>query len=45
LATVEKLKVVGYNSKAAELESAKEEILQLHKQLDKAKANIKKAKD
>jgi hypothetical protein len=31
LATVEKLKVVGYDSKAAELESAKEEILQLYK--------------
>jgi hypothetical protein len=45
LATVEKLKVVGYDSKAAELESAKEEILQLHKQLDEAKANVKKAKD
>jgi hypothetical protein len=45
LATVEKLKVVGYDSKAAELESTKEEILQLHKQLDEAKADVKKAKD
>ncbi len=43
LATVEKLKVIGYDGKAAELVDAKKEIERLQKQLNKAKANVKKA--
>ncbi len=43
LATVKKLKVIGYDSKVAELVDAKKEIERLQKQLDKAKANVKKA--
>ena len=42
-ATVEKLKVIRYNSKVAELVNVKKEIERLQKQLDKAKANVKKA--
>ncbi len=43
LAIVKKLKVIEYDSKVAELVDAKKEIERLQKQLDKAKANVKKA--
>ncbi len=43
LATVKKLKVIRYDDKVAKLVDTKKEIKRLQKQLDKAKANVKKA--